>query len=206
MKAFGSEMRVAGRLSLGRILLLALACLTLTETGLLAFRPPPTPQEIAELTREIAAEPGNSRPLQYRGLDYAVLGEKEKAIADYKAAQKISPSQHFLFWSYGWALFDLGDYPSAIQVWENVIAQEQTKREIGHSWGRYTLALGYWAAGNKNQAFIYFTAAAKQDVKLQDRDTFEQFTDRWTQKEQTIGLQLFDAWQKEIEKPGTHLW
>lgn len=186
--------------------LLLVTFLILSGTSVLAYRPDPTAEEIADLTRQIAAQPGNSRPLQYRGLDYAIMGQKEKALADYKAAQKISPSQHYLFWSFGWALFDLGEYSSAVQVWENVVAQEKQKREIGIDWARYTLALGYWGTGDKKQAFFYFTIAAKQDAELQQRDTFETFTDRWTRKEQTIGLQLFDAWQKEVDKPGSHLW
>jgi cytochrome c-type biogenesis protein CcmH/NrfG len=80
-----------------------------TQASASAFRPNPTPEEIADLSRRIAADPGNSRNLQYRGLDYAVLGEKDRAIADYQAASKITPVNHYFFWSYGWALFDLGD-------------------------------------------------------------------------------------------------
>jgi len=90
-----------------RRLLLPLAVFVVfAETKAQAYRADPTPQEMADLTRQIAAEPGNARPLQYRGLNYAVLGEKDKALADYKAAQKISPAQHYLYWSFGWALFD----------------------------------------------------------------------------------------------------
>jgi tetratricopeptide (TPR) repeat protein len=189
-----------------RVLLPLLILMGTGATNAIAFRPDPTPQEMADLTRQIAEEPGNSRPLQYRGLNYAVLGERDKALADYKAAQKISPTQHYLYWSFGWALFELGDYPSAVQVWENVALQEKEKREIGSQWVPYTLALGYWAKGDKNQAFLYFTKAAKLNYGLRDRDDFEQFTDRWTKKEQTMGMQLFDAWQKEVEKPGNHLW
>jgi len=190
-----------------RRLLLPLAVFVVfAETKAQAYRADPTPQEMADLTRQIAAEPGNARPLQYRGLNYAVLGEKDKALADYKAAQKISPAQHYLYWSFGWALFDLGEYPSAIQVWENVAMQERAKPEIGYGWVFYTLALGYWAEGDKQQAFILYTKAAKIDAKLQDRDSFEAYTDRWTKKEQTIALQLFEAWQKEVERPGSHLW
>jgi tetratricopeptide (TPR) repeat protein len=189
-----------------RTLLFSIAFLLATTPAALAFRPQPTQAEIDRLTREIADEPGNSRPLQYRGLDYAILGEKEKAIADYRAAAKISPNQHYLFWSYGWALFDLGDYASAVSMWKAVLLIDKDHPEINTSWILDTLALGYWALGDRANAFGYFTEAAKLDSTFRFRDDFEQFTDHWTQKEQTIGLQLFDAWQKEVERPGSHLW
>jgi tetratricopeptide (TPR) repeat protein len=190
-----------------RIFLFALF-LTISSVSALAFRSAPTQKEIDDLTKQIAEEPGNSRWLQNRGLDYAILGEKDKALADYKAAQKVSPRQLYLYWSYGWALFDLGEYASAIQVWKSaaMMAEDRKPSGIGRGWSLYTLALGYWGAGDKDQAFLYLTEAAKLHAEFRYRDTFEAYTDRWTQKEQTMALQLFDAWQKEVEKLESHLW
>jgi len=198
---------------MNRFYSLLLFFLISSGTSALAYRPAPTPEEMAGMTRQIAADPGNSRPLQYRGLSYAALGEKEKALADYKAAQKISPNQAYLYWSYGWALFDLGDYPAALKVWpvaavlyKKRLPRDMYDEQANLHWVPYTLALGYWGAGDKDNAFLYYTVMAKQFPTFKNRDSFEAFTDRWTQKEQTMALQMFDAWQKEIEKPGNHLW
>ncbi len=106
-----------------RTFLVLMIFTALAGTKAIAYRADPTPAEMSDLDKEIAAEPGNSRPIQYRGLNYAVLG---KAIADYKAALKISPDQAWLYWSFGWALFDLGDYPSSRKVWQ--VAATLTKK------------------------------------------------------------------------------
>ena len=184
-------------------------------TGAPAFRAPPTPEEMAELTRQIADDPGNSRNLQYRGLNYAILGEKDKAIADYKAAEKLTADKAYLYWSLGWALLDLGDYASALQMWQaaaTLYERRASNEDSLHDanadmhWVPYTFAMAYWGEGNRSEAFQYFTISAKQYPAFRNRTNFESFTDHWTQKEQAMGLQLFDAWQKEVDKPGSHLW
>lgn len=188
-----------------RILVLASIFLLVSPARSLAFRPPPTPAEIAALTRKIEADPGDADDLRIRGLDYAVLGQKDKAIADYKASLRFSHRPHRVLWSFGWALLDLGEYDAAVQVWENVIVAEKTDQELGNRWERYTLALGYWCKGDQAQAFTYFTQAAKADADLRERGSFEFFTSDWTEREQNLALQLFDAWHKEIEKSPQNL-
>jgi len=172
-----------------------------------AYCAPHTQQEIDQLTREIANDPNNGKLLQERGLFYATMGQKDKAIADYKAALKFSSRKGEVIWSYGWALFDLDQYPQAVEVWKTAALMEKDHPISGRTgWIAYTLALGYWAADDRENAFAYFTLAAKTHSDLRFRDSFMAFTDHWNQKEQALGLQLFDAWNAEINKPGSHLW
>jgi len=186
-----------------------------TESAALAYRPPPTPQEIANLDQQIAAQPGNSRLLQMRGLDYAVLGQKDKAIADFKAAQKITPNQVRLYRTLGWALFNLDDYAEAINVWEHAAAlADQKEKEYtatdpddltDGAWIPSTLALGYWASGDEAKALDLFSLVAKVNSHYRDHDLFKQETNGWTEKEQTTALLLFDAWKMKTDQPGSHL-
>ncbi len=112
---------------MARILLFALLLLGV-ETSAFAYRQPPTPQEMTYLDQAIAVDPSNSRLLQMRGLNFAVLGKKEKAIADFKAAQKLTPNEVRLYWTLGWALFNLDDYAKALTIWEHAAALADQKR------------------------------------------------------------------------------
>ena len=201
-----------------RVFLLILVSLALAETGAFAYRQPPTLEEMAYLDQQVAAQPTNSRPLQMRGLNYAVLGQKDKALADFKEAQKLSPNQIRLYWTLGWALFNLDDYPAAVNVWEHAAALAVKRRTQGtdpvladpddltdESWIPSTLALGYWAEGDQAKAFDYFNMVAKVNYRYRDHDLFAQTTNGWTEKEQTMGMLLFDAWKRTVDKPSSHL-
>lgn len=199
-----------------RIFLLALM-LTAAEPVALAYRQPPSPEEMAYLDRQIAGQPNNSRLLQMRGLNYAVLGQKENAIADFKAAQKLTPNQVRLYWTLGWALFNLDDYPSAVKVWEQAAALADQKKNADPtsyatdpddlpdaSWVPCTLALGYWANGDESKAIELFDMEAKVNFRYRDHALFAQETNGWTEKEQTTAMLLFDAWKKKSDELGSH--
>ena len=185
-----------------------------TESAALAYRPPPPQQEIAQLDQQIAAQPENSHLLQMRGLDYAVIGQKDKAIADFKAAQKITPNQVRLYRTLGWALFNLDDYAGALNVWEHAaaLADKKSSQDTGTdpddltdaAWVPSTLAVGYWAAGNEAKALELFGMVAKVNYRYRDHDLFAQETNGWTEKEQTTALLLFDAWRLKFDPPGSH--
>ncbi len=188
------------------------------EPSALAYRPPPSPQEMAYLNQQIAAQPNNSRWLEMRGLDYAVLGQKDQAIADFKDAQKISPHQVRLYWTLGWALFNLNDYPAAVKVWEHAAALADQKKNADPasfatdpddlpdaSWVPCTLALGYWAEGDEAKAVELFGLEAKVNYRYRDHALFAQETNGWTEKEQTMAMLLFDAWKKKADESGGHL-
>jgi tetratricopeptide (TPR) repeat protein len=191
---------------MSRLLLLAALLLT---SGLAAFahRPPPTTQQVVDLTQRILDDPNNSRLLQMRGLDYAVLGQKKEAIADFKAAQKITPRQVRLYWTFGWALFNLDDYQAAVTVWEHAAALADYKHTLAgaaepadpddltdENWIPCALAVGYWAEGEHAKALELFSMEAKVNVNYRDHDLFEQETNNWTEKEQVMALLLFDEW------------
>jgi regulator of sirC expression with transglutaminase-like and TPR domain len=44
---------------------------------------------LSDLNRAIAAKPDAASPLRWRGLVFAALGQKDKAIADFEAALKL---------------------------------------------------------------------------------------------------------------------
>ena len=200
-----------------RLILLTLL-LVGTESTSFAYRQAPSQEEIVYLDQQIAAQPNNSRLLQMRGLDYAVLGQKDKALADFKAAQKITPHQVRLYWSLGWALFNLDDYHSAVNVWEHAAALADQKHNASISpdlddpddltdatWVPCTLALGYWADGDEAKALELFSMEAKVNLHYRDHAAFAQETNGWTEKEQTMALLLFDAWKKKADSAGSHL-
>jgi len=200
---------------MSRVLLLTLLLIG-AEPVARAYRPPPSPQEMAYLDQQIAAHPGDPRLLQARGLNYAVLGQKDEAIADFKAAQKISPNQVRLYWTLGWALFNLDDYPSAVNVWEHAAALADQKHSSAATsydpdelpdatWVPSTLALGYWAEGDEAKALELFGMVAKVNLRYRNHALFEQETNRWTEKEQTKALLLFDAWKQSVDRAGNHL-
>ncbi len=175
----------------------------------LAHRAPPTADQMAALDEKIAADPMNSRLLQQRGLDYAVLGQKDRALADFKAAQKLTPRQVRLYWTLGWALFNLDDYPAAVTVWERAaalcdykhhgdgVAEAYDPDDLNDAtWVPGALALGYWAEGDRDKALQLFDMEAKVNAHYRDHDLFQEITNNWTEKEQVAAMLLFDEWRQ----------
>jgi tetratricopeptide (TPR) repeat protein len=214
LPSFGTPFAFLGPMV--RLLLLTLLLIT-AESVALAYRQPPSAQEMTYLDQQIAAQPNNSRLLQMRGLNYAVLGQKDNAIADFKAAQKITPKQVRLYWTLGWALFNLDDPASAMKVWEQAAALADQKKNADPasyatdpddlpdaSWIPCTLAFGYWANGDEAKAIELFDLEAKVNVHYRDHDLFKQETNGWTEKEQTTAMLLFDAWKKRADEQGSH--
>jgi tetratricopeptide (TPR) repeat protein len=188
-----------------------------TGSDVFAHRAPPTPQQMAALDQQIASDPYNSRLLEMRGLNYAVLGNKDKSIADFKAAQKLSPRQVRLYWALGWALFNLEDYPAAVTVWEHGAAladhnnhpdgtlEEADPDDLTDAtWIPCALALGYWAEGDHDKAIELFDMEAKVNVHYRDHALFQQETDNWTEKEQVMAMLLFDEWKLRADGRGAY--
>src|SRR5438552_2025386 len=120
----------------------ALFLLALTlPTSLLAQNQAPAPNadtpRIRELTQRIAAAPNDAWLVEERGHAYALLGQEALALADLNQAAALAPQDERMMRHIGWTLFNLREYPNALQFW----LRSGAIAGYTQSWHNYTVAL-----------------------------------------------------------------
>lgn len=152
-----------------------------------------TTPKIHHLSKQIEQEPSNAQALHDRGFCYAMVGECRAAIADFDEALELDPKSATIRWSYGWALFNLGIYSSALEQWQISISMQDQRPW----WAAHTLALGFWTTGNRAEALHQYDAAARENPdKFAEWSALQKYTARWTWIEKQHVYQIFDAWNR----------
>lgn len=155
--------------------------------------PVATTPYLKQLTEALNQSPEDVGKLVNRGHVYASLGEWRLAMADYDKALKLQPDNAHLHWSLGWNLFNRGNAKQALLHWQQWIQKSQQRPPSAH----HTLAIGYWATGQKYEALRHYDAAARQSPDwFSTKAGLLKYTEFWTRKERTTIEDIYDAWNR----------
>lgn len=135
---------------------------------------------LVKLDRRLLADPADVDARVARGYAHARRGERASSDLDFRQAWQLAPDRTRIGWSEGWALFSLGDPACAIDAW-----QRAGSLQGGDAfWLPYTLAMGYWAAGEKDIAVAYYHAAARSaPERFGTLDAVNAYTQHWAPDE-----------------------
>jgi tetratricopeptide (TPR) repeat protein len=158
---------------------------------------PDTPR-IAELTTMIQQQPANSSAWEERGHAYALLGQRDRALADLNKAVSLAPNDDRLLRHTGWTLFNLREFKSALQFW--LRAAQISGGQNGPD--NYTVALGYWGMQDLTRAAAYYNRAVAVEKSFGRWKTLEQRVDFWTDFERHAIYEVFDAWRRGYKEHG----
>ncbi|MEO6688433.1 MAG: hypothetical protein ABIS07_17835 [Dokdonella sp.] len=173
----------------------------------------PTPAGTDVMTRldlRIIADPCDVDSLIQRGYEYAQRNERARSEADFARALALAPERTRIRWSQGWARFSVGDSACAIEAWQRAAElpgdsdRVQVPDQRGNIrasvrgdafWVPYTLAIGYWTAGEPEVALDYYSAAVRSfSDRFACMDALNAYTRNWKPRERTAILDLAHAW------------
>ncbi|MEI6076714.1 MAG: tetratricopeptide repeat protein [Verrucomicrobiota bacterium] len=153
---------------------------------------------LRKLSQSIQKNPNDAGSLIKRGHVYSQLGQQQLAMADYKRALRLTPDDAYLHWSFGWSLFNAGESKEALRHWQLWIDKQKNR-----PWAAdHTLALGFWATGQKFNALYYYDEAVKNNPdKFATKVKLLAYTEFWTRKERAAIEDVFDAWKRAYTVP-----
>lgn len=149
----------------------------------------------AAIEASLRKNPKNSAALTHRAYYFNDTGDTQRALRDFDAALAASDvasvQARHVYWSRGWARYDNGEVAAAIADWR------EAARLHGGSpyWLPYTLALGYWTMGERDEALRWFDmAVASQAVFATDEGIREKIRN-WDERQQENMMALHQAWK-----------
>lgn len=101
-------------------------------------------------------------------------------------------AERFVRWSYGWSLLNLRDPRGALAQW-------QRARELHGGepfWYPYTIAVGLWAAGERELALDYFDALARSQPDWVRGSGPRRYIAHWKPYEKSLMRELHTAWRE----------
>lgn len=157
----------------------------------------------------IQENPHNAPALAQRAYFFQEGGDLVRARRDFDAAiAAAEPGSEFernVFWSRGWAEYDLGDYAATLSDWQRAVALHGGKP----FWAAYSFALLYWTAGQGDAALAWYDAAVLSNPQWGNEEGFTDRTKHWTPRQRERMRALFDAWkergnqQEKRKEPGS---
>jgi tetratricopeptide (TPR) repeat protein len=163
----------------------------------LAQRQPPPQDEIDALTERLQADPADITALCRRGMDFAELGDADRAELDFRAAIANQPNNLTALHMYGWALCNLGRYQQALDTWHQEMAL-YSRAELHTNppnWIYLNSAICYWNLGHRDLAIANFnTAEHIYPGTFRSRERLLVYLQDWTPKDRQAVLDLWDAW------------
>ena len=145
----------------------------------------------ARLDAILADAPHDVQALVERGYLAARAGNARETQRYYKRAFAVAPANEHAYWSYGWSLLDLGHPTCAIVAWQGAALLHG-----GHpSWLPYSLAMGYWRAGDRARAIAWYAVAARSLPQYWgDAKAVKKYTHFWSPRERATIEQIFRSW------------
>jgi tetratricopeptide (TPR) repeat protein len=143
------------------------------------------------LNDQVRANPDNAQAYSNRGYTLALLGLKQQAREDLKKAvtlKNTAPMHNGAGWSY----FNLGDYTDALREWK--LAAEMSKRRAHYDY--YSLALGYWGAGDWRACLENYQLAVEREPKFGEAKSLQERTAEWTPLERRAIFEIYARWSK----------
>ncbi|MBL8522178.1 MAG: hypothetical protein JNN20_00675 [Betaproteobacteria bacterium] len=172
----------------------ALAACTLPP---LVFRAPveiaPAEQSVEKVV--VRAELDSASSIVERAWDKSLAGDREGTIALFNLAASHPRSNltvDRILWSYGWAMFNLRDYPCALSRFEE--ARQAAPNQ--DSWVPQTLAITYWQMGQHDIAATWYDVAAKgAPACWSSAKAAESCTRHWLKSERRALGELVTYWK-----------
>jgi tetratricopeptide (TPR) repeat protein len=152
---------------------------------------PETPR-IAELNRKLQAEPNDIWTLEDRAHAYALLGQRNRALADIKRVADLAHDDVALLSRIGWSLFNLRDFKPALDFW--LRSGEVCNYDTYYA--DYTVALGYWGVQDLTTAAYYYDRAVAKDAEFATWTSLQKRVETWTSLEKQGIYEVFDAWRR----------
>jgi tetratricopeptide (TPR) repeat protein len=153
---------------------------------------------LAFMDRYVAERPDDPAGFAQRAFLLAGAGEGAAARRDLRQALSMRTADDFVArhvrWSGGWTRFLLDDPDGALELWLDA------KRRHGGTpgWAPYTLAIGYWAAGDRAEALRWYDRAARDFPQQWGSAAGVGFATRtWGDKERETVEAIFRAWSNE---------
>jgi tetratricopeptide (TPR) repeat protein len=158
----------------------------------------PRAMNLAFMDRYVAARPDDPAGFAQRAFLLAGAGEAAAARRDLRQALSMRTADEFVArhvrWSAGWTRFLLDDPEGALELW-----LDAARRHGGRpAWVPYTLAIGYWAAGDRAEALRWYDRAARDFPERWGNAAGVGFATRtWGDKERATVKAIFRAWSNE---------
>lgn len=154
------------------------------------------PVRAAFINAAVKAHPENERLRLGRGSALALMHRRADAERDFQAALARHPERAHTHWSYGWALFNVGDDACALRQW-----QQAAKISGGHPyWLPYAVAESYWRLGRRQLALRWYGAAVRSQpsrwgsVASIRASTYGR---NWSDEQRDMLIEMFHAWHKQ---------
>lgn len=153
---------------------------------------------LAFMDRYVAERPDDPAGFAQRAFLLAGAGDAAGARRDLRRALSIRAMDPFIArhvrWSGGWTRFLLDDPEGALALWHEALRQHGGTP----AWAPYTLAIGYWAAGDRAEALRWYDRAARDFPDRWATPAGVGFATRtWGDKERATIEAIFRAWSNE---------
>ncbi|MEO5558089.1 MAG: hypothetical protein ABIO49_00265 [Dokdonella sp.] len=173
----------------------------------------PVVDVVTQLDQRIAANPHDVDAFIQRGYEYAQRNQRVRSGGDFARAQALAPDRTRVYWSQGWARFSLGESVCAIEAWQHAAGMlggsdmawpasqhNPWRANVGGDafWVPYTLAIGYWTAGEHEMALDYYSAAARSfPGRFATLEALNTYSRNWKPREQRAILEVAQAWMAD---------
>ncbi|MEO7325531.1 MAG: hypothetical protein ABIW82_11945 [Dokdonella sp.] len=168
---------------------------------------------LTRLDQRIAANPHDVDAIVQRGYEYAQRNQRGRSEADFAHAQALAPDRTSVYWSLGWARYSLGDSACAIEAWQHAAGMlggsDMAWPASGHNYSRsnvggdafwvpYTLAIGYWTAGEHEIALDYYYSAVRTSPgRFANLEALNAYTRNWKPRERSAVFEVAQAWMAD---------
>lgn len=158
------------------------------------------PAQAAFIDAAVSRHPHNERLRLGRGSAYALMGRRAAAERDFRVAIKDHPGHAHDHWSYGWALFNLGEDGCALAQWRRAAALAG-----GHPyWLPYAAAESYWRLGRQRLALQWFAAAVRSQPSRWGSEASiraSTYGRNWSDAQRSMLIDMLHAWQAHQGEP-----
>lgn len=156
-----------------------------------------SPEWLAQVEKGMQQRVKSPWPHVQFGYSESLAGRAESARQSYTLALDLAADpnqQRHVRWSYGWGLFNLGQSEAALEQWRRA-AELHGGRPF---WLPYTLAVGYWQAGEEDQALHWYEAAARSfPLRWGKAEGVARATAGWKAAEREVVDVLFLRWKQQ---------
>lgn len=169
------------------------------DPAAMAMQPGPgrNAQFRSELNRRIRANPRNAVALIQRAFALHASGDMVEGDRDFErvlALTEAKPDQRRrAYWSLGWSALNRAEPQQAIMHWQRA-AELHGGRPF---WYAYTMAVGSWAAGDRETALAWYTAAVLSRQEWGTASGMAERTRHWRKPEQAAMKAIFEAWSAD---------
>jgi tetratricopeptide (TPR) repeat protein len=153
---------------------------------------------IAELNARLARSPNDVSILEERAHAFALLGQRERALADLRRVVELKPNDVVMLRHVGWTVFNVHEFKLAFGFWQ----RSGDLCNYDSSYSNYTMALGYWGIRDLPRAAHYYDRAVTMEKEFGAWDTLQERTSYWTDLEKHAIYQVFDAWRRGYKAGG----